>query len=61
MTGVRRWRAKSVAYDLRWGEEGNEERSGFGRRWRWESDFLAEGFVGRWRAPIERIDLIDGG
>ena len=44
MTGVRRWRAKSVAYDLRWGEEGNEERSGFGRRWRCESDFLAEGF-----------------
>lgn len=31
--GVRRWRAKSVAYDLRWGE-GEQEGSGFGRRWR---------------------------
>lgn len=47
--GVRRWKAKSVAYDLRWGEEGKRmapASAGFGGcesvTWFWIATFCWE-------------------
>jgi hypothetical protein len=42
------------------GVRGEKERSGFGRRWRSESDSWPKFLLGDWRAASERIDVDDG-